>query len=369
VHVDLPWARERAEALLCRAGLTEPQAALVADALIEAELRGRPTHGLVRLPSILDRLKTMARRPVRIETDRGAAVLVDGGNELGYLVSDVCTRLVIERGRAHGLALVAAHDTTHAGMLGYFVEPIARAGLIGAACTNCAPMTAPAGAAQPVFGTNPLAVAIPRTAQGVVADSAAGAGANLAAGLARRDVAPRGTASFSEESVEKGDSPQEADPILLDFSTSAVTMGDLILAARRGEVLPEGVAVDGDGRPTTDPAAARAGALLTFGGHKGSGLALVIQVLCTAFTGATVFPPLGRDYGYLVCACDPCLFVTCEAFEASVSELVRGMKTARREAGAGEVLLPGERGFRARRDALAAGLDLDPALYDFLAGT
>jgi len=320
MRAKVDWARGRAEAVLCEAGLHEAHAALVADALIEADLRGRPTHGLIRLTSILERLKRMARRPARIEIDRGAAVLVDGGNELGYLVSDFCTRLVIERCQAHGLALVAAHDTTHAGMMGYFVEPIARADLVGACFTNCLPKTAPAGATEAVFGTNPLAVAI----------------------------------------------PTDGDPILLDFATSAVTIGDMMLAARRGQALPEGTAYDAAGHPTTDPARAREGALRAFGGHKGSGLALIIQLLSTAFTGATVFPPAGRDYGYVVMACDPYLFVSREAFQASVAELTSAVKSARREPGVAEVLLPGERAFRTRRKALAEGIEIDEDVHRLL---
>lgn len=323
MNVSVEWARERAEAVLRSAGLDEDQAALVVDAMIEAELRGRPTHGLMRLPLLLGRLEWMERRPIRVEVDRGAAVLVDGGMEIGYLVSDFCARLVIERCRKHGLALVAAHNTTHAGMLGYFAEPIARADLVGVCFTNCVRKTAPAGATEAVFGTNPLAVAI----------------------------------------------PTDADPILLDFATSAVSIGDLLVAAQRSETIPEDVAYDADGRPTTDPEAARRGAVLAFGGHKGSGLALVIHLMSTAFTGAAVFPTLGRDYGYVAAACDPYLFVSREAFQRSVRELIGGIKSARRAPGVGEVLLPGERSFRARAAALEAGLELDEQIVAVLDGS
>jgi len=323
MQVSVDWVRERAEAVLRGAGLDDKQAALVADALIEAELRGRATHGLMRLSGVLGRLKTMARRPVRIETDRGAAVLVDGGNELGYIVSDFCTKVVIERCREHGVALAAAHDTTHAGMVGYFAEPIARADLIGACFTNCLPKTAPAGATEAVFGTNPMAVAV----------------------------------------------PTDGDPILLDFATSAITIGDMLLAARRGEMLPAGIAFDADGRPTTDPHDRRRVTLRAFGEHKGSGLALMIQLLSTAFTGATVFPSIGRDYGYVVVAIDPYLFVPREAFQASVRELILAMKSARRAPGVEEVLVPGERAFRARAGALETGIDLDEKTLDLLQPT
>jgi len=328
MQVQVNWARERAESVLVKAGLNDDQAALVSDALIEADLRGRATHGLIRLNSIVGRMKRMARRPVRIETNRGAAVLVDGGNELGYLVSDFCGRVAIERCREHGIALVAAHDSSHAGMLGYFAERIARADLMGLCFTNCLPKTAPAGATQAVFGTNPLAIAIPTSASG---------------------------------------SGPASDPILLDFATSAATIGDMLLAARDRRLLPEGVAVDADGTPTTDPTLAQKGALLAFGGHKGSGLAFAIQLMCTAFTGATVFPGLGKDYGYIVMACDPFLFVSRTQFFEGVRELIWGLKSARPGQGVAEVRYPGERAFRARRRALAEGIVLDEPTARLLA--
>ena len=316
------WLRLRAENVLRRAGLSPEEAHRVVDALIEADLRGRATHGLIRLPTILERLQRMERREVRIEVDRASAVLVDGGNELGYLVSEYCTRLAIERARKHGLALVAARDTTHAGMLGYFAERIARADLIGICCANCLPRTAPFGACEAVFGTNPIAVAV----------------------------------------------PTGGDPILLDFATSAVTIGDLLVAEREGKTLPEGLAFDESGRPTTDPEAARRGALRAFGGHKGSGLALIVQILTTAFIGAPILPPPGRDYGYFTLALDSSLFVSREGFRSALARLIERVRSARPERGVSEVLLPGERSFRNRRRTLETGLELPADILQLLAG-
>ena len=306
-------ARRLCENALTTSGLHTESAQIVADVLIEAELRGRKGHGLIRLPA----LAKHARKPcgeVTVIADGVNWVHLDAGGRIGYLAAHRAMTLAIAKARESGTGLAAVRNTTHCGMLGYYVLMAANEGLIGFMTCNCSARVAPYGGASPVFGTNPIAVAIP--------------------------------------------GPDE--PILVDMATSAATTGDLLVALRSGEPLDRGLAYDSDGNPTRDPEVARAGALAAFGGHKGSALALVTQIISGILTGASPLPKPGRDYGYFVAAVDPGRFTEIDTFRRGVAEVLDAMKTARPIAG--EILFPGERSHQCRERTLEAGIEIEGQL-------
>ena len=142
------------------------------------------------------------------------------------------------------------------------------------------------------------------------------------------------------------------------MGTSAATLGDLAVALREGRLLPEGAAYDASGRPTRDPAEARRGALRTFGGHRGSALALAVQLLSAVLVGADPLPGERVDYGLFLLAIDPAIFGEREQFEAGVSAVVAAVKSAQSAPGVEEVLVPGERSWRERSRRLREGIDL-----------
>jgi LDH2 family malate/lactate/ureidoglycolate dehydrogenase len=300
--------------------VSEEDAHVIADVLLEAELRGRSTHGLIRLPGIAGRCERGPRRPMRLEKDGPSYALIDGQENLGYLVAHRCARIAVGKADSTGVAVVGARNTGHCGMLGYYVGMVADAGMVGVMACDTSPRIAPWGGTTPVLGTNPLAAAFP---------------------------APEGQ-------------------VLADLSTGAVTSGQLLMAIKDGEEIPDGLALGPDGRLTTDPAQARLGAGLPFGGHKGYALSLVVQLLSAVLTGATPVPEAGKDYGIFLLAVSPSIFGDREAFQDGVAQLVTRIKAARRAEGVEEILVPGDRAWRQREHGLRQGLDVDEALLDEL---
>jgi len=306
--------------ILRRCGLSEEDARVVAEAVMEAELRGRPAHGVVRLPGIADRLASKGRVPMRVSRQAGACTLVDGKGNLGYLVAHRCARTVAEKARHGGIGLVGAFHTDSCGLAGYYVSLVVNTGLICLMMCNTSPRVVPWGATEPVLGANPIAAGFP----------------------------------FS------------GGQVLIDLSTAAVTSGDILMAMKSGRRIPDGSALDAEGRLTTDPQAAFRGASLPFGGHKGYALSLIVQVLSSVLMGAAPVPKPGENYGLLMLAVSPTIFVDREAFDRGVGEIVRRVKSARRADPAAEVLIPGERAFRERERRLREGVEVDAEVMEEL---
>src|SRR4029077_2477143 len=214
-------------------------------------------------------------------------------------------------------ALVSVNDAWMSGRSAYYVEMIAKDGLIAIHTAASSRLVAPFGGAKAMLGTNPLAIAV----------------------------------------------PSSREPIVLDMGTSAYMMTEVLLRERLGEALPEGVAIGPDGEPTRDAALARRGALLPFGGYKGFGLALMMQAL-GLLAG---FGPIGeRDYGYLFIAFKPDLLGPADVFEREVTHLLERVKATPRQSGVDEIRIPSERAFRSRERALREGLEVDRLVYDAL---
>ena len=315
--------RGLARRALTSAAVPPAEAEVVAEALLEAELRGRPTHGLIRLPGIARRFGGRGPTEVRVVGEGEVWVHLDGGGGLGYVVAQRATERAAERARLRGLALVGVRGTTHCGMLGYFTGQLAQGGLVALMTADCGAMVAPFGATSAVFGTNPLSIAF----------------------------------------------PHEPFPVLIDMGTSAATFGDVLVALGQGRSLPQGVAYDARGEPTCDPAAVReGGSLRAFGGHRGSALALAVQLLSGALVGGAALPERGQDYGLFLLAVDPGTFGGRGRFAEGVAEVARAVHSARPAAGVAEVLLPGERAWRERRRRLAQGIDVPEGLLSELSG-
>jgi L-2-hydroxycarboxylate dehydrogenase (NAD+) len=206
-------------------------------------------------------------------------------------------------------------------MIGYYTNRAARAGIVAMAFGNCGPLMAPYGGTRRLLGTNPISFAFP--------------------------AAPH--------------------PILVDLATSAVSVGEVLERMGAGEKLPEGRALDEDGRPTRDPAAARAGALLPFGAHRGGALAVAVQLLAGAFTGSAPIPPQGRDYGLLLVGFGRGMFAGDAGYDAAVNEFVAQYTSVPSRAGC-EVRLPGSRRYARPEDGERATLTVSDELMDMLGG-
>jgi LDH2 family malate/lactate/ureidoglycolate dehydrogenase len=227
------------------AGSPRAEAAVVAESLLEADARGVASHGYTRLGAFAERLRRGIVRPgvtSALIRDTPSFLHVDGGNGMGVAVARQTMALCIERARTNGCCFAAINRANHFGIAAYYTLQAVEAGMAGIAMSNAPASTVPIGGRVPKLGTNPFAVAVP-------------AGRRI--------------------------------PFCLDMATSVVAQGKVILAHKQGATsIPEGWAVDAEGRPTTDPAAALKGAMLPFGGAKGYGIALMIDLFCGALAGA-----------------------------------------------------------------------------------
>jgi delta1-piperideine-2-carboxylate reductase len=288
-------------------------AELIADHLIDCELRGLPYGGLARAISIAERIERNGdcRRPMRILHETPVSARLDGGDNIGYVVAHRATTFAIEKAEAAGIAMVGASDTWYTGMLSYYAEMAAARGLVSMIASNASPWVAPHGATEGRLGTNPICFGF----------------------------------------------PSADDPIIFDAGTSAIIHAEVTLARRLGHDLPQKdlqapVAFDRDGLPTRDPVAALAGAFATWGGHKGSGLGIAVQLL-GILAGSPAIPPELAGFGYLIVAMRPDLMGPGETFRENVSAFANAVRSARPLAGGSPVRMPFDRSRRERQRRLA----------------
>ena len=232
-----------------RAGANHRMAEAAARHLVRAEAQGLATHGLSRVPFYCGMLRggraDGAANPVLV-TERAGACLIDNRDGLPYVSAQWAVEEAIQRARRNGIAFAGIRNSGHVGVLGIHVEAIAQAGMVGFGFTNSPAAIPPWGGKKPLFGTNPMAAAFPR--------------------------------------------PGKA-PIIVDLALTTVVRGRIMMAMKRGERIPEGWALDRNGKPTTDPKEAiEHGSLFAIGGAKGTMLALSFELICAALTGAAIGP-------------------------------------------------------------------------------
>lgn len=289
-------------------GHREEEAGLIADHLVDCELRGLGYGGLARAISIAERMERMGdrRRPIQVMHETPVSARLDGGDNIGYVVAHQATNMAIEKALASGIAVVGASNTWYTGMLSYYAEMAAARGLVSMIASNASPWVAPYGATEGRLGTNPICFGFPG-----------------------------------------GD-----EPVILDIGTSAIIHAEVTLARRLGQELPEGVAFDGEGAATRDPVAALAGAFAAWGGHRGLGLAIVVQLL-GILAGSPAIPAELAGFGYLIIALRPDLMGAAEAFQENAAAFAEAVRSARPVAGGEEVRMPFDRSRRERARRLA----------------
>lgn len=269
---------------------------LVARSLLAADRAGVFSHGLLRLPLYVRTVQAggidPAARPAVVH-EHGAVTVLDAGGAFGQLAMQQAVDTVLERVPEHGLAAVAVQNSTHYGAGLFWTEQLVARGVLGILTSTTGPTTAPFGGSQRVLGTNPLTMALPS------------AGAN---------------------------------PLTADLATSAGALGKIVAARNEGQQIPAGWAVDASGAPTTDPAAAiDGGALLPFGGHKGSGISVLIEALSAALTSAAFAyqtvdiwqdPASRMNTGHLLIGLDVSAFGDADRARERVAELQESVRTS-----------------------------------------
>ncbi|RLM53456.1 Ldh family oxidoreductase [Halobellus sp. Atlit-31R] len=320
--------RQRAVAVAADAfrahGITDADAEQTAEVLVSADARGKHSHGLLRLPRFVRGIESGnvdAAGSIEVVSEKGAAATIRGGSRLGPVVASAAAAEAMDRADEFGVGVVGVRDSNHLGMLGYYTDQLQREGYVGVAITNTEPAMPPYGGAEPVLGTNPIAIGLP------------------------------------------------TEPVFnLDMSTSAIARGTVLHRKETGEELPADVALDADGQPTTDPAAALEGTILPFGGAKGSGLAIAVEILAGGLVGAA----MGTDVTGTYHTTDPCskgdLFLAIDPdamgapdFDEHASDFLTQLTSGEPAAHAEAIRLPGQRSVE--RDRSATTVEVDDELW------
>ncbi len=318
MQLTIAEATDLAIRALSRAGMTAQNAQIVADHLVDAALCGHEFSSLARAIALADEIrKKPPAEEARVVRENHCSALIDGGDNVAYVVSLHAIDKAIEIARKNGVAVVCANNTWFSGRLAYYVERAAREGFIALHTTNATARVAPHGGVDRLMGTNPFAIAF----------------------------------------------PSEDDPLIIDIGTSQTTWGDVVLARTKGKPLPEGVAVNPAGYPTTDPDEALEGAILPWGGPRGSGLALAVQLL-GILAGSDLVIDDVRNYGLFFMVIDPRLFMPSDQYPARVSAFRQIIAANRPAAGGSAVRVPGDRSQQLRRENRTKGvIDLDEKVY------
>ena len=308
---------------LKRAGAAKAMATATAQALVVAEAEGLPGHGLSRVALYAQHLRegrADGKAKPKLVRKTGATCLIDAGGGLAFPAAAMAVNEVIKRARRYGIAFAGVTNSHHFGAAAYHLAPIAEAGMAGIALTNSPAAINAWGGKKAFFGTNPIAAIFPR---------------------------------------------KNAAPIVVDLSLTEVTRGKIMLMAKEGRAIPLGWAVDRDGNPTTSAQAALTGSLTAIGGVKGTALALMVEALCVALTGAALshendsyFEPGNKPrIGHALIAIDPRALAGAEAYYARIEDMIGSMLADE------GVRLPGARRQQATARAAAEGIVIAESLH------
>jgi len=313
--------------ILTNLGLSEDDSKIVAEATLDADLKGFTSHGIGRFPQYINGIESgniQIDGKIEIEKETEAMALIKGNNLFGQVVAYKSMMIAIEKAKKVGIAAVGTHSANHFGVTGYYSDLAIMNDTIGIVIANTEPAIAPLGTKTPLIGTNPIAIGIP-----------------------------------SKETY-----------IAVDMATSASARGKLLEAQRKGEKIPEGLALDSEGKPTTDPTEALNGSILPFGEHKGYALAFMIELMSGPLvnagygSGVTGTATYADDCtkGDLFIAIDPSKFVDLNQFKNQTEDFVNEVRSC------GDTIVPGDIETNNIAEHEEHGLKVDEKLYSNLKG-
>lgn len=314
-------------------GIPNDQACIISESLVFANLRGVDSHGVVRMGTYMPRLKVKVVEPVtkvEIERQTVSAALVDGKNGMGAVVGSEAMKIAIDKAAQTGIGVVGVKHSNHFGTAAYFTMKALGKDMVGIAMSNAPSSMAPWGGRKAFLGTNPISISVPAA---------------------------------------------ECLPIVFDMATSVVARGKIILAAKKGEKIPEGWAINKDGEVTTDAQEALNGAVLPFGGPKGYAIALLIDVFSGILSGAAFGPHINNLYtnlsdpqnvGHFFMAIDINKFVDIDLFKKRMDQMIKEIKQVDPAKGIKEVLVPGEIEFATEKQRSQTGIPLNRVVVDEL---
>lgn len=324
IEINRQRAVEVASDALRAHGISDVDAAQTAEVLVSADAREKHSHGLLRLPRFIRGLNHGNVNPegtIKLVSERGGVATLDGGARLGPVVANTAVIEAMDRADEFGIGAVGVHNTNHLGMLGYYTDQLLQEEFVGIGMTNTEPAMPPYGGSEPVLGTNPIAIGLPTD-----------------------------------------------PPFNLDMSTSSIARGTVLHYKETGQELPEGVALSSDSQPTIDPAAALDGTILPFGGKKGSGLAIAVEVLAGGLVGAAMGTNVTGTYhtenpstkGDLFLAIDPEALGS-PNFNQQASTFLTELIKSESAVNADKIRLPGQRSIE--RDRTASCIEIEDDLW------
>ena len=311
-------------AALVNAGASQASAESTARALVYADQQGTASHGVSRIPQYIGHMKAgriNGAATAVIAKEHSAVSIIDAADGLAFPACELAIQTAIAAAKAHGIGAASVTNSYHFGAAIYHLEAVAKAGMLGLAFSNSPAAIAPWGGGRPLFGTNPIAAIFPR---------------------------------------------EGADPLAIDLALSEVARGKLMVAAKDGKAIPLGWAMDADGQPTIDPAMGLKGSMAPAGGVKGAMLALTVELLVTALSGArfgfeadSFFDVEGNKprIGQLFLVINPGALGGANLFAERVETLVHAMLED------GGVRLPGARRYANANKALQEGITIPDALF------
>jgi len=332
MNMKIPNLRKLIKEIFIKHKLNKAHSIICANALINAELVGAPSHGLSRLKMYCDRINRKVINPkpkIKIKKISNSISHVDANNSIGFVAADIAVKTAIKNAKKTGIGLVAVKNSGHYGLSGYYAEQAVKKNLMVLVFTNAPPAVAPHGALKSLFGTNPICF---------------------------------GTPTGSKV------------PFILDTSISMINRGKIRVAAREGKKIPQGVALDKNGKLTTDPKKALEGVQLPIAGFRGSGLAWMVDILSGVFTGGNhagrVKDPFTdfsgpQNIGHLFFVMKPNLFVG-NNFNNRITENIKIIKKLPKIKGVKEILYPGQSKFQRFKNNLKKEIKITKTIFDDL---
>ena len=307
----------------------ERDAQIVASNLVEGELRGLSSHGLSRMIYYINKLEAggfKAKPDIKVLQERPATLLMDADNAMGAVAGSQAMKLCIQKAEKTGIACAAVQKGNHFGIAAFYSMMALEKEMIGIAMCNSVAKMAVYGGVDPVLGTNPISIAVPADLK---------------------------------------------YPLVFDAATSEVALGKILVADIEGKTIPKGWAIDSEGYPTQNPKSALSGALLPFGGYKGSGLAVMVDVFSAVLSGAffglhtgelRADPEKGQDVGFFFGAIDVASFQEVQTFKRRIDQMITELKASRKSEGVTEIYMPGELEFLKKEQLLKSGFQIGPGV-------